>query len=100
MEKYTPYLDFYNRHIVNGRLSSSGLCNCNLPKYNSSFDLMKPTHEDMVRHRQELQYPEHIVMAYWAAGLPLKSSINKRAHSFTPLRQNIILFLAAMNNEL
>ena len=38
---------------------------------------------------------------YWASGISINhGSLHQRMYNFTPLRQTIVLFMAAVNNEL
>jgi hypothetical protein len=95
------YLKFYERCMKTGVLpeesiegytlysGSNGLCNSvDFDDDNAAFHLFEPTHEEMILYRCPSR-------AYWAwDGVGLNSS------HFGPTRQNIVLFLAAMNNEL
>lgn len=102
MKTETPFLDFYKQCIKTGRLpkslnefGSNGLCQ-HLGK-DEIFDL----------------FNEHV--GYWGySGIPGMSSITKNNGSayrtdaerdkirneFTSMRQTVILFCAAINNEL
>ncbi len=84
------YLDFYNKYMKTGKLPSWGLCNCFI-------------------HDIEIFTPGGTIDQdnswYWGydgedrIGINASSYITYRI-AFTPLRQNIVLFLAAMNGEL
>lgn len=96
--KRKKYLPLYYKWASKGRIPHFGLCNCFKDCY--EFHLLLP--EDM--------------NGYWAydgeplsadAGINMQRDIDRRIitrddarHEFTPLRQTIVLFLAAMNNEL
>lgn len=68
-----------------GDLPDYGLCNC---LDSEELELFKP--DDASEF-----YPRN----YWAYGGP-HASINTVSTQFSPLRQTIVLFLAAMNDEL
>jgi hypothetical protein len=90
------YLELYHRWMKTGRIEHylghkpNGLCNTEI----SSCDLF------------QLFVPEESTVdgnAYWASGISGDEYANNRERctaEFTPLRQNIVLFMAAMNNEL
>jgi hypothetical protein len=59
------------------------------------FDLMIPSGGDS----DDLD-KEGLDSAYWGSGLPVTYRKWERMYSFTPLRQTIVLLLAAMNDEL
>ena len=88
--KNTPYLDFYYHCMKTGLMPTWGLCN--KFKHCELFKLIDPE----VGHN----------ITYWGFELPWpKKAANPNymdevRFSFTPLRQTIVLFLAAMNNEL
>ena len=72
---------------------NNGLCNENLPL----VSYLKPTLED-----KEALEQEGISTTYWGSGLSdqLFFQGDRLETEFTPLRQTIVLFLAAMNEEL
>jgi hypothetical protein len=75
MKKNRHYLGYYYQWIERGHMSSRGLCtSLNWP---DELDLFRPI---------PVGY-----FTYWAG---------PNDGSFTPLRQNIVLFLAAMNGEM
>ncbi len=95
MKRKTKYLDFYKKCMKTGRIPSvdtrltiNGLCSC-LGK--DAMDLFTPTWWDCIRY----QVSED---GYWAADQPNSGVLNELG--FGPTRQTIVLFLAAMNNEL
>jgi hypothetical protein len=88
----TKYLPLFYEWAETGVLPSGGLC-FSLPEHDDLFMLFYP---GKAKHN-----------AYW--GYDGKNRIvweivcdfdERVARQFTPLRQNIVLFLAAMNNEL
>lgn len=95
------YLDFYNECMKTKSLPKDGLC-LSLPT--RSIRLIKPTKEDLNQLKFEKK-PE----SYWANGKIWKN-IEKREkrtldfgyymQEFTPLRQTLVLLLAAINDEL
>lgn len=87
--KKKKYLEFYDKHAQSGVLPDCGLCWSfkfnNLPK--DELELFKPK--------------EACETDYWADGRNKGEQPIWGAYlDFTPLRQNIVLFLAAMNGEL
>lgn len=87
MKKKTPHLDFYKHCIEFGRMPVAGLC---ISEDIDSDNLMlfKPTKE------------EFGVESYWYWWAYDGNVDNGRSFIFSPMRQTIVLFLAAMNNEL
>jgi hypothetical protein len=89
------YLDFYKKCMESGKIphrhvdgNDGGLCGV---LGSDTMDLFIPTHADCV---------EYNVSCYgYFASDNKYGSFFKRALDFGPTRQNIILFLAAMNNE-
>lgn len=86
------YLPLYYKWIKKG-LPEDGLCN-SLPENDALFQLMTPL-------------DEYKYLAYWGFNGEMRYrrsyglAINEEIwNSFTPLRQNIILFMAALNGEL
>ena len=95
-------LDFYNECMKTGELPEKGLCGCALEGLisNDLLNLFKPTTEEEIKlHEENTSY------IFWGYGLfytdedDCQQYYNVR-YSFTPLRQTIVLFMAAMNNEL
>jgi hypothetical protein len=94
------HLDFYKACMRAGCLPESGLCSCaddDDSGYISSklLDLFYPTPDDMLR-----LVNDGMPSMYWACGVQLDKIDNNFDRIFTPLRQNIVLFMAAINNEL
>lgn len=100
MKKTEPYyLKYYALWMEAGRITerhpcrtTGGLCSSEIGT-EGDLCLFIPDDEDDCKH------PD----GYWAydelAG-DLQPSLFQRQYEFTPLRQTIVLFLAAMNNEL
>lgn len=87
-------LDYYKQFSKTGELDQSGLCLLlrDTP-YNRELFLFKPTKEDF----DEL-CNDGLSKGWWASLLP-NDSLEKMS-AFTPMRQTILLFIAAMHNEL
>jgi hypothetical protein len=91
MKHNKKYFQFYKDCMITGKLPKIGLCNC-FP-YDSLFELFS---EGPGERRP-------VFWGYGGVGLHTNSIISdivKRAHKFTPLRQTIVLLMAAMNGEL
>lgn len=101
LKKKTPYLDFYNKTMKKGKMECLGLCNSLKNITITEVDylyLFNPITEDKINciGRGES-------WVYWAYGEKVsntKANRERREHDFTPLRQTIVLLIAAMNNEL
>ena len=94
--KKKKYLPLYEKWMDDGILPqvsnyyTGGLCGAGLA-YDTLFDLMKP------QNREAGSATIH----YWGHdGGVTELSYNVNPYAFTPLRQTILLFLAAMNDEL
>jgi hypothetical protein len=83
MANKTKYLSFYKKYAKIGTLPSDGLCTC-FDSYRDIRELFKPDNVNS--------------WTYWASEEDGYS--NNRYYDFNPLRQNIVLLLAAINNEL
>jgi len=102
--KKKKYLPLYYKWMEAGRMlaghnrETSGLCDYFKDLHNGNecdelFELMKPTEEDFEELKREGK------SCYtWASELPF--GIKGEFYTFTPLRQNIVLLMAAMNGEL
>lgn len=100
--KSTPHLDKYKEFITNKhQMDCDGLCRvifdirdvCGFYEYNRLCDLhvlIEPTYPDL----HELDNKGHHI-SYWGS-----DSSESKIYEFTPLRQNLLLLIAAMNNEL
>jgi len=88
----TPCLDLYYESIETGRVKpvkgQTGLCIHKLPK----FYLIEPTYIDLIDINQNGESG-----GWWGSGLPVFDKDRKTL--FTPLRQNIVLLLACLNEE-
>lgn len=84
--KMGKYLKFHFECLKNGGMPKDGLCNNNL----DDIQIFKPTNSDL----EELMN-EGLPVIYWGAGENPYSLFK-----YTPLRQNIVLLMAAMNGEL
>jgi hypothetical protein len=103
-KKITPHLDFYYEHIKTGLLGKhigyfdnvyakwGGLCQSMMytSMCNELLDLFEPTEYD----KKWLRW-EGYSTVYWGEGRK-----TGKFGEFTELRQTIVLFMAAMNNEL
>ncbi len=84
------YMDFYYKYAETGKLPKAGLCNCFSA---DQLDLIMPD--------------DYWPWDFWAYdrlyGLDVLNNASLRtrvAYTFGPLRQNLVLLLAALNNEL
>jgi len=88
------YLKFHNESILKGRMvpgkhiETSGLCD--YFRKDKFFGLLHPTNEDFDQLDRECKN-----FYCWAS-----DSETERFFIYTPLRQNIVLFMAAMSGEL
>jgi len=89
------YIDIYNKFVLSGKLENhptsclnGGVCGA-LPR-------------TKLREFCELFKPDYYDHAYWGYPykFPERGSQDKAVYGFNPLRQNMILLMAAMNNEL
>lgn len=85
------YLKFYEKCIGAGRLPHDGLCK-SFGKV-KKFQRFIPTCDDF-----DIMNQEDKSTGYWGSGV--KYNNIRKYCGFTPLRQTIVLFMAAMNNEL
>jgi hypothetical protein len=84
------YLKFYQECLDSGRMPDAGLCIC-LGK--RKMEIFQPI-------GREVNYYDGVLTGlYWASDVNPGDSF-ARHYGFSPTRQNIVLFLAAMNNEL
>lgn len=91
------YLPLYYKCMETGELPIDGLCNYLIVE-GGDIQLMYPTCEDFDNLRFEGK-----PTTYWASYEGYEDDRKTRGirmYGFTPLRQTIVLFLAAMNNEL
>lgn len=87
--KRKKFLDFYLEHIKYGELPFAGICCCfdEDEEAINQIDLFEPTHEEAAQYGHGVG---------WWGRVVGKETLTE----FTPFRQNVILFLAAMNDEL
>lgn len=91
-KKKVNYLELYKLWSKTGQLPSSGLCNS---LYNGVPKRLNPTDDD-----KDILWQEGVSLTFWASDLPKIGHGRIRFYGFNPLRQNIVLLLAAMNNQL
>lgn len=101
--KLGKHLRFYKDCVKKQKIPTVGLCGC---AHDGLIDisilsLLKPEKEDCENLFKERLIPfEQAPGSFWASGLSIDAEDALRAYSFTPLRQTIVLFMAAINNEL
>ena len=79
------YLEFYYKYAKSGRIPYDGLCSCFT---GGEMYIFEPTEDDCN------------FFAFWGNGGIYERANTSWMRDFTPLRQNIVLFLAAMHGEL
>lgn len=94
MRKKKKYLLLYYKWMEAGRLPKMGLCNC-FPNSNRSFKLLTPTENDKVADNVYWAYGRKVTRHVYSTRFPEATKFK-----FTPLRQNIVLLMAALNDEL
>ncbi len=87
MAKNKYFLNLYKLYLKDNKLPAAGLCNCVTEK-KEILEMMGP---------QKGNFTGSCV--FWACGDTWEDLIVRR-YGFTELRQTIILFCAALNNEL
>jgi hypothetical protein len=95
MKKKYRYLPLYEEWMEKGSIPGKGLCG-SLDK--EGRELLKnfvPTDEDA-----NVLMEDDWGSWYWGSGLKYSDDVIEQRYSFTPLRQTIVLLMAAMNNEL
>lgn len=96
MNKKTPLLDMYKEWLEAGKLPEEGLCKCIKSKaHEELLDLFNPSFNERVELAQV-----GFSSMFWGSGLMVSDDHFQIWYSFTPMRQTILLFMAAMNNEL
>lgn len=104
VERKTPHLDFYKSCMITGQLPVGGLCHVAAQRthidYKLFYDRMTPTYDNMRKLREE-----NYSTVFWAYGKKKKEKLTthelmQEAYSFTPLRQTIVLLMAAIKGEL
>ena len=94
------YFKLYEQWMESGELPLRGLCAClgreandNMP----SIEWFKPSREDFPEFYRSM----HISGGWWGYdGEPHESYKVNQQYEFTPFRQTILLFLAAMHDEI
>lgn len=92
------HLDFYEKCVVNMKMPGDGLCIC-ANDGDISADILTEYFEPTQGERNHL-IDQGLSTWYWASGLNRRTNYSDIAYTFTPLRQTIVLFMAAINNEL
>lgn len=90
-KKPGKYLKFYYKAIKSGRMPTDGLCR--------AFDLTPEGCYFTLPRHLGLFEPTMPGATYWGSGDETEGTY-EQYFTFTPLRQTIVLFCAAMNNEL
>lgn len=95
MNKNKKHISFYLRNMETGMLPFCGLCNCAEKRLISKklLNLFSPDFSDMGELRSR-----NLSTVFWGANLP--DNVANIGDLFTPLRQTIVLFMAAKNGEL
>lgn len=88
------YLEFHYECLKTGNLPTNGLCRC---LGESNIEIMVPTNDDLNRLKEE-----KLPIGYWGCdNIDWTDNYDyDYLTNYTPLRQNIVLFIAAMNGEL
>lgn len=92
------HLDFYERNIEHMIMPDEGLCMCASDDKISS-DILEEYFQPTPEERYDL-VTEGLSTFYWGSGISKYNQYDEIAYVFTPLRQTIVLFMAAINNEL
>lgn len=78
-------------------MPQKGLCS-SLNDEDVLFKIISPDYNDLARLRAE-----GLFTGYWGSGISFREAVSTDIDlqfDFTPLRQTIVLFMAAMNREL
>jgi hypothetical protein len=90
------HLDFYIKCMNDGKLPMEGLCSCyRYIDYEMLEDLFSPDENDIKGLREK-----DMCYTYWASEAASDDFGEQCTRSFGPLRQTIVLFMAAINDEL
>lgn len=104
VKKAGKHLRFYINCMETGEIPGHGLCGCDeVGLFNEGLlSLFIPNQSDIITLHNEKYIVNLDVDSFWGAGTDIDDNFNahNRAYSFTPLRQTIVLFMAAINNEL
>lgn len=88
------YLDFYKEHIKTGRIEDGLRNHFNNDANYEILDLVTPNEHDM-----NALAGESLCTTYWASGMHEDIPYNQIHWPFTPLRQTLVLFMAALAGE-
>ena len=91
--KKKKYLEFYERTIKTGKLPKNGLCFCFID--DDYLKLFSPGKMGGY-WGYYMEFYDHVVLTQDVD----KELSDRLCNEFNPLRQTIVLFMAAMNNEL
>lgn len=93
----TKHLDFYYECLEKNRLPHKGLCNCALTGLISPGLLIHfiPDSEELFSLGMN-----GLSQGWWASDVEFLGDTFTKEYGFSELRQNIVLLMAAMNNEL
>lgn len=89
--KTYSYLKDYQNWMIDGSMPHNGLCNCyGDDEHDELMDLISPSVQDKSKLLREDKDA-----LFWGS-----DSLSENRYVFTPLRQNLVLLMAALNNEL
>ncbi len=93
----TPHINFYNNCIKRGVMPTSGLCTSADHGYidYKLLSLFKPTLRELRNSGHHLD-DGNVATSFWGSEVRYDNNM----YVFTEFRQTIILFMAAMNDEL
>ena len=97
-KKEGKHLKFYKDYIETGKMPVEGLCKAAVYDLIDGEILIKyfrPSSEEL--HEMNKRGEE---AAYWASNTKKNVKDNEKIFKFNTLRQNIVLFMAAINKEL
>lgn len=104
MPKKKKHLQFYMDCMKTKELLRAGLCECSKNGDISIrlLELFRPTNENLVTLFKEGYIPEPHSHTYWSSEVKVNKYYNvfEREYKFNPLRQTIVLFMAAIAGEL
>lgn len=91
------HLDFYKECMKTGKLPEADACNSN-----PWGGLCQASDKKIIsKELLNLFEPLDCTFGWWGVGdKQIKYTLLERLEAFTPLRQTIVLFMAAINNEL
>lgn len=97
MARKKAYLEDYKRFMETGRMDAMGLCSQydKEDRSDRKLKIMRPDSNDLDNLRRQ-----GLPRRYWGYGFKISPYNTKEFFTFTPLRQTILLFMAALNNEL